>query len=168
MSRSTAFSAKFRQSGRFPIKSSFWNGKFGFRLLNQKNSKYRKILAVFSFIRFQDQLCNLYITIGYFNQKTLFLYRDRDMPCRARRAIFAIGKSDIVRLAHSGMIFARTLAKRIPRSESRISLHRNTTRRKANITEKALSLMPSAFYGSPCWTRTNDTRINSPLLYRLS
>ena len=24
------------------------------------------------------------------------------------------------------------------------------------------------FHGSPCWTRTNDTRINSPLLYRLS
>ena len=24
------------------------------------------------------------------------------------------------------------------------------------------------FFGSPCWTRTNDTRINSPSLYRLS
>ena len=24
------------------------------------------------------------------------------------------------------------------------------------------------FFGSPCWTRTNDLRINSPSLYRLS
>ena len=24
------------------------------------------------------------------------------------------------------------------------------------------------YYGSPCWTRTNDLRINSPSLYRLS
>ena len=23
-------------------------------------------------------------------------------------------------------------------------------------------------FGSPCWTRTNDLRINSPSLYRLS
>ena len=25
-----------------------------------------------------------------------------------------------------------------------------------------------SFHGSPCWTRTNDLRINSPSLYRLS
>ncbi len=26
----------------------------------------------------------------------------------------------------------------------------------------------AASFGSPCWTRTNDLRINSPSLYRLS
>lgn len=52
------------------------------------------------------------------------------MPSRARRDIFACRKSDIVRFARSDIIFARTLAKRI-------SLRSNTTRRKANITEKS-------------------------------
>ena len=39
--------------------------------------------------------------------------RDSDMPSCARRDIFACRKSDIVRFAHSDIIFALTLAKRI-------------------------------------------------------
>ena len=38
-------------------------------------------------------------------------------------------------------------------------------------TKKGLQLKsyrPFEFYGSPSWTRTNDKRINSPLLYQLS
>ena len=35
--------------------------------------------------------------------------------------------------------------------------------------EKALKTQGfQGFSGSPCWTRTNDLRINSPSLYRLS
>ena len=33
---------------------------------------------------------------------------------------------------------------------------------------KAKALSPCFYYGSPSWTRTNDKRINSPLLYQLS
>ncbi len=50
------------------------------------------------------------------------------MPSHARRDIFACRKSDIVRFAHSDIIFALALAKR------------NTTRQKAEYHCAAISL----------------------------
>ena len=34
--------------------------------------------------------------------------------------------------------------------------------------KKNTTRMGGVLFGSPCWTRTNDLRINSPSLYRLS
>ena len=61
-----------------------------------------------------------------------------DMPRDARRDIFADAKA-ILRCCAVILYSPLTLAKRISLAVRRISLRSNITRRKANITEKALA-----------------------------
>ena len=59
------------------------------------------------------------------------------MPRRARRDIFADAKVILCRW-HSDIIFAVYTREANITRQRRISLHSNTSRRKANITEKAI------------------------------
>ena len=34
--------------------------------------------------------------------------------------------------------------------------------------KKSVNIMSTNYLNSPCWTRTNDTAVNSRMLYRLS
>ena len=60
------------------------------------------------------------------------------MPSRARRDIFADAKVILCRW-HSDIIFAVYTREANITRQRRISLHSNTSRRKANITEKAIA-----------------------------
>ena len=89
---------------------------------------------------------------------------------------FALAKCEIIPsglryflLSQKAILNSPFAARRaISRGVSRISLRSNFTRRKANLAEKSTCFRKCFFHGSPCWTRTNDLRINSPSLYRLS
>ena len=60
------------------------------------------------------------------------------MPRRARRDIFTDAKVILCRW-HSDIIFAVYTREANITRQRRISLHSNTSRRKANITEKAIA-----------------------------
>ena len=69
---------------------------------------------------------------------TLICKENKWYAARCAAWYFCWRKSDIA-LPRSDIIFAFTLAKRISLAVRRISLRSNITRRKANITEKALA-----------------------------
>ena len=56
----------------------------------------------------------------------------------------------------------------LPSAAFRVRQGELLTFRSSFLTKKKEELKNSVPLGSPCWTRTNDTRINSPSLYRLS
>ena len=70
------------------------------------------------------------------------------MPRRARRDIFADAKVILCRW-HSDIIFAVYTREANITRQRRISLHSNTSRRKANITEKAIVKCNRFFMARP-------------------
>ena len=56
----------------------------------------------------------------------------------------------------------------LPRAAFRVQQGELLTFQSSFLTKKKEEPKNSVPLGSPCWTRTNDTRINSPSLYRLS
>lgn len=70
------------------------------------------------------------------------------MPRSARRDIFADAKV-ILCLRHSDIIFAVYTREANTTRQCRISLHSNTSRRKANITEKAIAKCNRFFMAPP-------------------
>ena len=58
------------------------------------------------------------------------------------------------------------LPQRIKQLSSKYSIITRKKHFRCNFLQAASKVLGK--YGSPCWTRTNDTRINSPSLYRLS
>ena len=68
------------------------------------------------------------------------------MPRRARRDIFADAKV-ILCLRHSDIIFVTHTREANITRQRRISLRSNTTRRKANITEKSTCNCKCFFHG---------------------
>ena len=66
-----------------------------------------------------------------------------------RSDIFVKDKSDIVRSAHSDIIFAPNCRRAISLGDSRISLRSNITRRKANITAPEVLRRSTGAFLSP-------------------
>ena len=83
------------------------------------------------------------------------------MPLRARRDIFADAKVILCRW-HSGIIFAAYTREANITRQRRISLHSNTTRRKANITEKKhLRLQVLLFMAPPVGLEPTTLRLTA-------
>ena len=74
------------------------------------------------------------------SQATAFSLFFSDIPHFVRRDIFAFAKV-ILRLRRSDILFASsTAARQYHSAESRITLRNNRTRRKANRTEKTITM----------------------------
>ena len=83
------------------------------------------------------------------------------MPRRARRDIFADAKV-ILCLRHSDIIFAVYTREANTTRQCRISLHSNTSRRKANITEKKhLQLQVLLFMAPPVGLEPTTFRLTA-------
>ena len=82
------------------------------------------------------------------------------MPRRARRDIFADAKVILCRW-HSGIIFAAYTREANITRQRRISLHSNTTRRKANITEKSTCDCKCFFLAPPVGLEPTTLRLTA-------
>ena len=97
--------------------------------------------------RHQKVFYHKFIILSTVMMQHVWFYIFNAMPYFVRSDIFALRQK--LYCAHGTVVFySRT---QLPQA---ISLHRNITRRKANRTEKALSVMLSAFSGGRGWIRT--------------
>ena len=82
------------------------------------------------------------------------------MPRRARRGIFADAKVILCRW-HSDIIFAVYTREANITRQRRISLHSNISRRKANITKKAIAKCNRFFMAPPVGLEPTTFRLTA-------